>query len=609
MAILRKGKEFSMSSKNNSALIILCVLIVSVSTLVCGNEVSRQEREYFEKTKNEILQGRTFSDQSTPVNALLTLISAFHHQDQKTLEQIFPIVKMKQYEKLMSPEIRSQMLAAARPSVFREIEIEDKQPEESDLCAIFTSESPETTIDQVWSFAYVAGAWRFAGSTSATDNWKSQANQAEALTRNVLQTEAEKVKIKSGGESDTEVAKASDTRKRLVAWWKLDNDVNDSAGVNHGSTHGNPTFEAGKLGQAIHLDGDDYVDCGNSGVLNFGTGNWTISAWIKTTQTGTGEADELMNRGTVFANGGDELGGIRYSLVLNESIVGRATLTTDDDTTKIQTTTRTVVNDGIWHHIIGLRNAGQLRVYVDGNLDGTSFIPTGYDLSGVSQHNAYIGAITDHRDKSLYKYFVGLIDEVCVFACALDTNSVSALHSGKDPVTVAEQAKVVTEPPSRTRQAIDDDTAKKIVGDWDATLERLNRSFVITITRNTDGSLAANAFFEGPDDELITLTFDEVTFANGRLRLEARSVQALFEGTIKEDGLTIEGPWQQQGQALPLLLKRAVKVQGAEQTVQGQSQDQISSKSNVATTLILILVLAGVVAVVILFVVKSSIRS
>ena len=39
------------------------------------SQVSRQENEiteYFEKTKNEILQGRKFSDQSTPSNALLT---------------------------------------------------------------------------------------------------------------------------------------------------------------------------------------------------------------------------------------------------------------------------------------------------------------------------------------------------------------------------------------------------------------------------------------------------------------------------------------------------------------------------------------------------------
>ena len=394
---------------------------------------------------------------------------------------------------------------------------------------------------------------------------------------------------------------------RLVAWWKFDNDANDSAGTNHGSTHGDPTYVVGKFGRAINLDGDDYVDFGNPDSLNFGTGDWTVSAWIKTTQSGG--ADDP-NRGTIFANGADEVGGIRIALILNDARLDMMTLTTDDDiSNKVQATGTTQVNDGNWHHIVGMRNGSRLLLYIDGVLNERSVLYNGYDLSGVSQHNAYIGAITDNRDNSLYKHFDGLIDEVCVFACALDANSVSALYSGKDPVTVAEQAKVVTEPPSRTRQAIDDDTAKKIVGDWDATLEKLNRSFVITITRNTDGSIAANAFFEGPDGELTTLTFDEVTFAHGRLVLQAASIQAIFEGTMQDGGSTIEGQWQQQGQLLTLILKRAVKVEESKQTSREQSDDQISGKSNTATTLILILVLVGLIAVVVLFVVKSSIRS
>jgi len=82
-----------------------------------------------------------------------------------------------------------------------------------------------------------------------------------------------------------EAGQASDeklrNRKRLVAWWKFDSDANDSAGSNHGKPHGDPTYEAGKFGQAISLDGDDYVDCGTDDSLNI-TGDITISAWIKT---------------------------------------------------------------------------------------------------------------------------------------------------------------------------------------------------------------------------------------------------------------------------------------------------------------------------------------
>jgi len=236
--------------------------------------------------------------------------------------------------------------------------------------------------------------------------------------------------------------KQSQARNKLVAWWKFENNTNDNAGTTHGRAQGNPIYAAGKFGQAIGLDGDDYVDCGNPSSLNFGTGDWTISAWIKTTQSGTDDANEP-NRGTVFANGGDEAGGIRYTLAVNEGQSGMITLTTDDDLSKVQAISRTAVNDDAWHHVVGIRNGSRLRVYVDGKLDGTSYLPAGYSLSGASQQNAYVGVITDNRDGSLIKYFVGLIDEVCVFACALGTNSVSALYSGRDPMTVAEQAKTV----------------------------------------------------------------------------------------------------------------------------------------------------------------------
>lgn len=67
--------------------------------------------------------------------------------------------------------------------------VENKSPKESDICAIYTSDSPDKEINQAFSFCYVEGAWRFAGSTSEIRNWTSQAKQVEALTRNILQKE------------------------------------------------------------------------------------------------------------------------------------------------------------------------------------------------------------------------------------------------------------------------------------------------------------------------------------------------------------------------------------------------------------------------------------
>jgi hypothetical protein len=77
-------------------------------------------------------------------------------------------------------------------------------------------------------------------------------------------------------------------------------------------------------------------------------------------------------------------------------------------------------------------------VYVDGALDGTGTVPAGYDLSGTTQHNAYIGAITDNRDGTIFKYYIGLIDDVQIYDNALsdtDILSVAGLTEMYFPLT------------------------------------------------------------------------------------------------------------------------------------------------------------------------------
>jgi len=394
---------------------------------------------------------------------------------------------------------------------------------------------------------------------------------------------------------------------KLVAWWKFEDDANDSAGANHGTIHGNPTYVDGKAGRAISLDGDDYVDCGNADLLNFGTGDWAISAWIKTTQTGTNQDDASMNRGTVFANGGDETGGIRYALAVNEGQLGGITLTTDDDEYKIQAIGKTAINNGAWHHIVGMRNSGQLRIYIDGVLDGGNYLSDGYDLSGTSQQNAYIGVIADNRDGSLYKYFVGLIDEVCIFAGAIEANGIRALYSGEDPVTVAKTALI--RPKVQPRPTSSGGAAGNIEGDWRIVSDQVSQQVIIEIRKKADNTFAASIVAEIPDEASQALLLDKVTFDNGRLHFEAAAKQTVFDGTMKEDGLTIEGEFRQQGHAIAIVLKRVDPIPGeTAPDSPAQIQAQTHSTSNIATVLILVLILAGFVGAIVFFLVKSSIR-
>ena len=217
----------------------------------------------------------------------------------------------------------------------------------------------------------------------------------------------------------------------LLGWWKLDEMSGDIAFDSSGNElHGilgsepnNPERVTGYQGGALEFKLGDFVDLGNSDALNFGTNDWTLSAWITLNVQGQGE-DFIC---PIIGNGGDWTGGIRYCLTVNEVTQGCVTITTDDDVTKVQVTGTVMVNDGNWHHIAVTREGATLSLYIDGVLDGTNpDIPVGYDLSGTSQHNAYIGTVTDNRDGLLHKFYRdGRLDDVRIFNIAKKENEIA----------------------------------------------------------------------------------------------------------------------------------------------------------------------------------------
>ena len=87
----------------------------------------------------------------------------------------------------------------------------------------------------------------------------------------------------------------------------------------------------------------------------------------------------------------------------------------------------------------------------------------------------------------------------------------------------------------------------------------MEKTYLPTLSVRVTASGCSNepATRNTPDDR----PFDEVTFENGKLRFEEKVNQAVFEGTMKEDGLTIEGKWQRPGMSMPLVLKRADEAQ------------------------------------------------
>ncbi|MCD6392500.1 MAG: LamG domain-containing protein [Planctomycetes bacterium] len=235
----------------------------------------------------------------------------------------------------------------------------------------------------------------------------------------------------------------------MVGYWPLDGDaldasINSNDGTLEGAEYtgepnGMPEYVTDAavgthsidLTDYIGLEGTDnnhdpnlkHIDLGPATELDFGTTDWTISGWIKTTQVKVGNSD--YGKGAIFANGADLAGGHRYCLINNEGTSGHATLVTDADTNGGKYTVQDggTNNDGFWHFLVGMREGGEIRIYRDGVLEGTNTgPPDDYDLSGTSSWNSYIGMISDAStdpNTEIYKHHDGLIDDVRVYNYAL----------------------------------------------------------------------------------------------------------------------------------------------------------------------------------------------
>ncbi|TAK52835.1 MAG: hypothetical protein EPO24_15015, partial [Bacteroidetes bacterium] len=74
----------------------------------------------------------------------------------------------------------------------------------------------------------------------------------------------------------------------LVGWWTGDNNADDISGKNNdGALQGGATYATGKVSASFSLNSTSaYIEANHSNFLNFGTGDFSIDAWIKTTDTG-----------------------------------------------------------------------------------------------------------------------------------------------------------------------------------------------------------------------------------------------------------------------------------------------------------------------------------
>ena len=222
----------------------------------------------------------------------------------------------------------------------------------------------------------------------------------------------------------------------LVGWWKFDETSgvmgSDSSPKGFDATHTNLSSAnigvLGKFFNAISFDGqNDYSRPGANSALNWGNGDGTISLWFKTS------ADYGTSYGCMLINGAGGALQRRYLMHIDgddDAVKNTLRFDIDDNTSLKKVNSSVSVNDGLWHHAVGIRRGNELKLYLDGSevLDGPTDI-TGYgdidDSEGLT-----IGATNDSLSGiASGQYFNGELDDIRVYNRALSEQEIAALYS------------------------------------------------------------------------------------------------------------------------------------------------------------------------------------
>ncbi|MBW8042472.1 MAG: LamG domain-containing protein, partial [Planctomycetes bacterium] len=207
------------------------------------------------------------------------------------------------------------------------------------------------------------------------------------------------------------VSAAAPNPSGLVAHYEFEGDAVDTSGFQQpaeGTLVGNPTFEAGVLGRGINLDGEsDYVNCGNKSSFNL-TNQLTVAAWIK-----VNEFDKKYQAIITKGDNSWRLGRAGSSNNIEFACNGTAiTRWTGWGVVPWSVLGTTSVNDGKWHHIVGVFDGTGLFLYIDGGLEAAKGAGNSIDINS---HDMYIGANAQVPGRE----WNGLIDDVRIYNYAL----------------------------------------------------------------------------------------------------------------------------------------------------------------------------------------------
>jgi hypothetical protein len=219
----------------------------------------------------------------------------------------------------------------------------------------------------------------------------------------------------------TETPEISATDPNLVGWWKFDGNANDSSGNdNNGTEKGDPTYVAGKIGQAISFDGlSDRIEvhatlAGNPEL--FPAKTISVSAWVKSTVPASALCSLIRHEFhfTPLQTFEDSA----WANVFTDQYGSKGLRRSGSDWSKI--------NDGKWHHYAVTYNNGSHEVWIDGTKEVSNYFGSFPLWTGDDQPWVFGGK---ERGEGGGEYYPGELDDIRIYNYALSKGEIITLYN------------------------------------------------------------------------------------------------------------------------------------------------------------------------------------
>ncbi|MCX7769887.1 MAG: hypothetical protein N2202_02270, partial [Proteobacteria bacterium] len=212
----------------------------------------------------------------------------------------------------------------------------------------------------------------------------------------------------------------------IISWWRGEGNGYDSVGFGHGVEMNSISYTEGRVGRSFNLDGiDDHIRVGDKPEWDFGTGDFSIEGWIKTTNPGA--VMRLISAGSE-QDGAYKLWAFGYGTHpfwgsgnrLNFAIYdGEGYPYTDISSEEI------TLNSNEWYHIAVVRNGEEMRFYVNGEPKGIE------NIGNIRIDGGNSGLIIGGRyyNSDIIEYASGQIDEVAIYNRALTVEEIGKIYN------------------------------------------------------------------------------------------------------------------------------------------------------------------------------------